>query len=152
MYPSPIFEPVHCSMSSSKCCFLTCIPQAAGKVIWYSHLFNKFLHFVVIHTVKALVNQWSRVDIFGIPLFFLYQIDVGNLISCSFAFSKYSLYIWKFLANILLKPHLKDFEHYLASMWNEHNCMIVWTFSGIALLWDRNKKWLFPVLWPLLNF
>ena len=41
--------------------------------------------------------------------------DVTNLISGSSAFSKSSLYIWKFLAHILLKPSLEDFEHDLAS-------------------------------------
>ena len=48
---------------------------------------------------------------------------------------------------------MKDFEHYLASMWNYmHNCMVVWTFFGIALLWDWNENWPFPVLWSLLSF
>ena len=47
---------------------------------------------------------------------------------------------------------MEDFELYLASMQNECNCMIVWTFFGIALLWDWNENWPFPILWPLLNF
>ena len=47
---------------------------------------------------------------------------------------------------------LKDFEHNLTSMWNEHNCMVVWTFSAIACLWDLNENWPFPNLWSLLNF
>ena len=51
----------------------------------------------------------------------------------------------------MLKPSLKDFEHYLASMWNERYCMVVWTFFGIPLLWDWNENWLFPVLWPVLS-
>ena len=70
--------------------------------------------------------------------FFHDPADVGNLISGSFAFSKSSLNIWKFLDHILLKPSLKDFEHDLASMWNEHIWMTVWTFFGVALLWDWN--------------
>ena len=49
--------------------------------------------------------------------FFYDPVDVGNLICGSPAFSKSSLNIWKFLVHILLKPHLKDFEHYLVSMW-----------------------------------
>ena len=89
---------------------------------------------------------------FVIPCFFYDPTDVGHLISGSFAFSKSSLYIWKFSVYILLKPTLKDFEHDLASMWNEGNCMIVWTFFGITFLWDWNEDWTFPVLWPLLNF
>ena len=46
-------------MSSSNCCFLTCIQvsQEAGPVVWYSHLFQNFPQFVVIHTVKSLVAQ-----------------------------------------------------------------------------------------------
>ena len=79
-------------------------------------------------------------------------MSVGSLISDSSAFSKPSLYIWKFLAHILLKLSLKDFEHYFASMRNEHNCVTVWTFFGIALLWDWNENRLFPILWPLLSF
>ena len=73
-------------------------------------------------------------------LFFFYDpMDVGNLISDSSEFSNSSLYIWKFLAHLLLKPGLKDFEHYLASKWTEHNCAVVWTFSGIVL-WDWNEN------------
>ena len=49
-------------------------------------------------------------------------------------------------------PSLKDFEHNLARMWNEHNCMVVWIFFGIALLWEWNESWPFPVSWPLLSF
>ena len=49
-------------------------------------------------------------------------------------------------------PSLKDFEHNLTSMWNECSCLVVWTFSGIAFLWDWNENWLFPVLQPLLIF
>ena len=66
--------------------------------------------------------------------------NVGNLISGSSAFSKSSLYIWKFLVHIVLKPSLKDFEHYLASMWNECNSTIIWTFFGTAFLWDWNEN------------
>ena len=79
-------------------------------------------------------------------------MDVGNLISGSSALSKSSLYIWKFLVHVLLKPSLKDFEHYLASMWNECNCVAVWTFFVIAFLWAWNENWPFPVLWPLVSF
>ena len=67
MYSSPNLEPVCCSMSSSNCCFLTCIQisQEAGKVVWCSHLFQNFPQFVVIHTVKgfSVVNE-AEVDVF----------------------------------------------------------------------------------------
>ena len=74
--------------------------------------------------------------------------NVGNLISGSSAYSKPSLFIWKFLVYVLLMHSLKDFEHNFASMWHEHYYTIIWTFFGIALLWDWNENWHFPVLWP----
>ena len=61
-------------------------------------------------------------------------VNVGNLISGSSALSKPSLYIWKFLVQVLLKPSLKHFEHNLTSMWNERSCVVVWIFFVIALL------------------
>ena len=76
-------------------------------------------------------------------------MDVGSLIS---AFLKSSLNIWKFLVHILLKPSLETLEHYLASMWDECNCAVVWAFFGIAFLWDWNEYWPFPVLWPTAEF
>ena len=96
--PFPNLEPVHCSMSGSNCCFLTCIQisQEAGKVVWYSHLFKNFSQFVVIHTAKCfhIVNK-AEVDVFLEFLCFFYDpTDVGNLISGSSAFSKSSLNIW----------------------------------------------------------
>ena len=120
MYSFFNFEPVHCSMSGSNCCFLTCIQvsQEAGKVVWYSHLLKNFPQFAVIHTVKgfSIVNE-AVVDIFLEFSSFLYDpMDFGNLISGSSAFSKSSLYIWKSLACVPLKPSLKGFDHYLTSM------------------------------------
>ena len=108
----------------------------------------------MIHTVKGfiIVNE-ADVDVFlEFSCFLCNLTDVGNLISGSSAFSKSNLYIWKFSVHILLKPSLKDFEHYLASMWNEHSHMVVWAFFGIAFLWDWDENWPFPVLWPLLSF
>ena len=112
-------EPV-CAMSNSNCYFLTCIQvsQEAGKVIGYSHLFKNFPLFVVIHIVKgfSVVNK-AEIDVFlEFPSFLYDPTDVGNLISGSSAFSKPSLYIWKFSVHILLKPSLKDFDHNLTSM------------------------------------
>ena len=78
--------------------------------------------------------------------------DVGDLISGSSVFSKTSLNIWTSTVHMLLKPGLENFEHYFASVWDECNCAVVWAFFGIALLWDWNENWLFPVLWPLLSF
>ena len=156
MFSFPYLEPVCCSMSSSNCCFLTCIQisQEAGQVVWYSHLFKNFPEFVVVLTAKGfcLVNK-AEVDIFlELSCFFDNPMDVGNSICGSSAFSKSSLNIWKFMVHVLLKPGLENFEHYFTSMWDECNCVVVWTFFGIVFLWDWNENWSFPVLWPLLSF
>ena len=84
--------------------------------------------------------------------------DVGNLISDSSAFSKFSLYIWKFLVHILLRPSLEDFEHYLASMWNECNCMVVWHSLALPFFvtgmktdhfQSRGHCWVFQICWRI---
>ena len=110
MYSFPESELVCCSMSSSICCFLTCIQIShdAGYVVWYSHLFQNFPQFIVIHTVKGfgMVNK-AEVDVFlELSCFFDDPTDVGNLISGSPAFSKSSLNIWKFMVHLLLTPGL----------------------------------------------
>ena len=107
-------------MSSSKCFFLTYIQvsQETGKVSWYSHIFKNYPPFVVIHTVKgfSVVNE-AEVDVFlELSCFFYDSMNVGNLISGSFAFSKSSLNILNFMVHVLLKPGLENFEHYFASM------------------------------------
>ena len=114
----------------------------------------RIFQFVLIHTVKSfgIVNK-AEVDVFQeLSCFFDDPMDVGNLISGSSAFSKSSLNIWNFTVHILLKPGLENFEHYFASVWDECNCAVVWTFLGIAHFWDWNENWPFPVLWPLLGF
>ena len=143
-------------MSSSNCCFLTCIQisQEASQVVWYSHLFQNFPQSIVIHTVKGfgIVNK-AEIDVFlELSCFFDDPADVGNLISGSSGFSKTSLNIWKFMVHVLLKPGLENFKHDFISVWDECNCAVVWAFFGIAFLWDWNANWPFPVPWPLLNF
>ena len=155
MYFFPYLEPVCCSKSSFNCCFLTCIQisQEADKVVWYSHLFQNFPQFVVIHTVESFDIVNKAVDVFlELSCFFDDPMDVVNLISGSSAFSRSNLNIWKFMVHILLKPGLENFEHNFASIWDECNCAVVWIFFGIAFLWEWNENWPFPVLWPLLNF
>ena len=116
-------------------------------------LLKNFPQFVVIYTIKRFGIVSEAEDVFLELLCFLYDpTDVANLICGFSAFSKSSLYIWKFLVYVLLKPTIKDFEHNLAIHWNECNCMVIWTFFGIAFLWDWNGSWPFPLLWPLLNF
>ena len=108
----------------------------------------------MIHTVKGfdIVNK-AEIDVFlELSCFFDDPMDVGNLISCSSAFSQSSLNIWKFMVHVLLKPGLENFECYFASLWDEYNCVVIWAFFGIAFLWDWNENWPFPVLGPLLHF
>jgi len=87
-------------------------------VVWYSHLLKNFPQLFVIHIVKgfSIVNE-GEVDVFLEFSFFFYDpTDVGNLISGSFAFSKFTLNIWNFLVCILLKLSLENFDHYFASV------------------------------------
>ena len=87
-------------------------------MLCYSHPLKNLPEFVVIHTVKgfSVVDEAEVNVLLELSCFFYDPTDVGNLISGSSAFSKPSLYIWKFLVHMLLKPSLKDFKHDLASM------------------------------------
>ena len=139
MYSFPNLEPV-----------LT----AAGKVVWCSHLFQNFPKFVVIHTIKGFsVVTEAKLDVFlEFSCFFYDPTDVDNLICGSSAFSKSSLNIWKFMVHVQLKTGLEYLEHYFASMWDEWNCEVLWSFFGIAFIWDWNENWPFPIWWPLMSF
>ena len=132
MYFFPNFEPVCCSRSGSNCCFLTCtrVSQETGKAVWYSYLFQNFLQFVVIHTVKGfgVVSEIEGVFFccccfffvcfffFAFPCFIYDSMEDSNLSSGSLAFSKFNFYIWKFSFHVALKPNLNNFEHNLESM------------------------------------
>ena len=143
MYSFPNLEPVCCSMSSSNCCFLTCIQvsQEAGQVVWYSHLSQNFPQFIVIHTVKGfgIVNK-AEIDVFlELSCFFDDQTDVGNFISGSSAFYKSSLNIWKFMVHVLLKPDLENFEYYFAGVrWVQlcSSLSILWHCLSLGLEWE----------------
>ena len=94
------------------------VPQEAGQVVWYSHLFQNFPQFIVIHTVKGfgIVNR-AEIDVFlELSCFIDDPADVGNLISGSSTFSNTSLTIWKFMVHLLLKPGLEDSEHYFTTL------------------------------------
>ena len=117
------------------------------------HLFQNFPQFIVIHIVKGfeIVNK-AEIDGFQeLSCFFIIRqmLVIWYLVS---VFSKTSLNIWKFTVHISLKLGLEDFEHYFSRVWDECNCVVVWTFFHIAILWDWNENWPFPVLWPLLSF
>ena len=147
-------------MSSSNCCFLTCIPisQEAGQVVWYSHLFQNFPQFIAIHTVKGfgIVNK-AEVGIFlELSCFFDDPVDVGNLISGSSVFSKSSLNIWKLMVHILLKPGLENFEHYFANMWDDSNFVLAFfriAFFGTGMKSDLFQScghcWVFQMCWHI---
>ena len=155
MYSFSYLEPVCCSMSSSNCCFLTCIQisQEAGKVVWYSHLFQNVPQFIVIHTVKGFgIVSKAEICFSGTLLLFQWSSGCWQFALWFLCLSKSSLNIWKFTVHILLKPGLENFEYYFTSVWGECNCAVVRAFFGIAFPGDWNENWPFPVLWPLLNF
>ena len=135
-YSFPNLEPVCSPHLFLNCCFLTCmqISQEADQVVWYSHLFKNFPQFVMIHTVKGF-----GIVFLEFSCFFYDPMDVGNLISGSCAFSKSSLNICKFSVHVMLKPGLENFEHYLASMWDECNLQYFehsfWHCLSLGLEW-----------------
>ena len=139
----PDLEPVCCSMSSSNCCFLTCIqvPQEAGEVVWHSNLFKNFPQFVVITTVKD-PGTVIKTDILLESSCFFWWCWIWSMLAI------WSLVLLPFLnpvwtSDVLLKPSLENFEHYFASTWDECNFVVVWAFFDTAFLWDWNENWLF---------
>ena len=156
MYSFSYLEPVCCSMSSSNCCFLTCIQisQESGQVFWLTHLFQNSPQFIVIHTVKGfgIVNK-AEIDVFLEHLAFsMIQWMLAFWSFVPLLFLKSAWTSGSFTGHILLKPGLENFKHYFTSVWDECNCAVVWAFFGIAFLWDWNENWPFPVPWPLLSF
>ena len=131
-------------MSSSKCCFLTCIQvsQEAGQVVWYFHLFKNFPQFIVIHTVKGFgIVSKAEIDVFlELSAFSMIQLMLAIWPLVPLPFLK-PAWTWKFTVHILLKPGLENFEHYFTSVWDECNCAVVWAFFGITFLWGWNENW-----------
>ena len=143
-------------MSCPNSCFLTHIEvsQDTGKVVWYLHFFKNFPQFATIHTVKGFsVAIEAEVDVFfwnSLAFSMILQmLAIWSLVPLPL---ETQLSICKFSVHIVLEPSLEDFERNLVGMWNEHSCMVIWTFLSIALLWDWNATWHFPVLCPLLSF
>ena len=103
-------------MSSSNCCFLTCIQISQRQIRWFS-IHTSLRISCDPHSQRFGVVNKAEVDVLlELSCFFYDPVDVGNLISGSSAFSKSSLNISKFMVHILLKPGLENFEHYFASM------------------------------------
>ena len=104
------------------------------------------------------VNE-TKVNVFlEFPCFLNDPENVGNLIPDSSAFSKHSLNIWEFSVHVMLKYSLEDFKHYLASIWNECNCAVVWTcftlpFFGTEMKTDLFQScvycWVFQICWHI---
>ena len=149
MYSFPYLEAICFFMSSSNCCFLTCIhiSQESGQVVWYSHLFKNFPVCCNPHKGFGIANK-AELDVFLEPsCVFDDTADVGNCISGSPAFSQTSLHIWKFTVHVLLRPDLENFELYSASVGDECNCVVIWALFGIAFLWDSKYQWVFKSLY-----
>ena len=128
MYSFSYLEPVCCSMSSSNCCFLTCIQisQEADKVVQYSHLLKNFPQFIVIHTVKGvgIVNK-AEIDVFlELSCFFNDPANVGNLISGSSAFSKIS-----FMTQIIMMVWSLTSDHIPDIL----ECEVKWALGSITM-------------------
>ena len=142
-------------MASFNFCFLTClqVSQESGKVVCYSHLFQNFPVCCDPHSQRLWRSQWSRSRCFsGILLLFLWsngcwQFDLWFL--CIFSIQLEHL---EFLSSHTAEELLGEFWALLCSMWDECNCVVIWTFFGIAFLWGWNENWTFLVLWPLLSF
>ena len=86
------------------------ISQEEARVVWYSHLFQNFSQFVVIHTVRGFgIANKAEVDVFldSLAFFFNHPMDVGNLISGSSAFSKSTLNICPHTVEVQYEPHMK---------------------------------------------
>ena len=146
-------------MSSSNCCFLTCIQvsQEAGQVVWYSLLFQNFPQFIVIHIVKGfgIVNK-AEIDVFLELSSFLNDSAIWSLVPLLFlkpawiSGSSCFTYCWSLAWRI--------FEHYFTSVWDECNCAVVWAFFGLAffgvgmkidLFQSCGHCWVFQICWHI---
>ena len=95
------------------------------------HLLKNFPVYCDPPSQRLIVNK-AEIDVFlKLPCFFHDPENVGILISCSSAFSKTSLNMWKFTIHVLLKPGLENFKHYFTSVWDVCNCAVVWAFFCI---------------------
>ena len=111
----------------------------------------RIFQFVAIYIVQGFsVMNKAEIDVFlEVSHFFNDPMDVGNLVCGSFTFSKTNLNIWKFMRFIW------RFTEYWSLTWRilnitlleckmSANCVVVWTFFGVALLWHWNENWHFP--------
>jgi len=149
-------------MSSSNCCFLTCIQisQEAGQVVWYSHLFQDFPQFIVIHTVKGfgIVNK-AEIDVFlELSCFFDDPADLGiwSLVPLPFLKPAWTwgnpqfTYCWS-LAWRILSITLLAREMSAIVRWFEHSLAL--PFFGIGMKTDLFQScghfWVFQICWHI---
>ena len=142
MYSLPNLEPVLCPCLGLTAASWPAYRFLGREVRWSGILISlRIFHSLLLSTVKgfSIVSE-AEIEVFmEFSLFFYEPKDVANLISGSSTFSKSSLYIWKFSVHILLKPSLKDFEHYSSSTWSKCNysmCLsILWNCPSLGLKW-----------------
>ena len=156
--PTSCYVPLSFVVQSLSCVWLFATPCTAACQASLSFTISENLHklksiesmmpyshLILCCPLLLLLSIFSSIRVFSKELalrirkpkhwsFFYNPVNVDNLFSNSSAFSRSSLYIWNCSVHLLLKPSLKDFEDYLASMWDECSCMVVWTLFGITLL------------------
>ena len=136
-------------MSDSNCCFLTCIqiPLKTDKAVWYSHLLKNFSQFILIQTVKGF-SVVSEAE----AKFFFWN-------SLAFSMIQQILAIWSQVLLLTWNLACTSSSSWFMNSWNQAHYIlsiillpVAWTILGIALFWEWNENWPFPVLWPQLSF
>ena len=145
-------------MSSSNIAFWPVYRFLRRQVRWSGiHLLKNFHSLLWSTQSKALAQSMEQI-FSGIFLLFLWWTNVGNLVFGSSDFAKSNLYIFKLLVHILLKPNMKDFEYYVAFIWNKLSCLVVWTYFHIAFLeiemntdifQSCDHCWVFQIWWHI---
>ena len=116
-------------------------PHAIWNSVYLRYLSNSVYQFCYIKygilciTGMKIIVTVLLIDVFlELSCFFYDPSDVGNLISCSSAFSKPNLKIWKFTLHVLLKPGLENFQHYFGSL------NIIW-HQRIKIVFNMKAKY-----------
>ena len=97
----------------------------------YSHLYKNFLVCCDPNSQRLWHSQWSRSRCFYGTLCSYDSTDIGSLISGSSAFSKSTWTSGSSWFTYCWSLDLENFEYYFASVWDECNCVVLWTFFGI---------------------
>ena len=155
MYSFPSLELVCCSMSGSNCCFLTYIQVRWSGIpiclrIFHSSLWSAVKCFSVDNETVDVFLEFSI--FFYVPSFSMFQriLPHWSLVPLPFLNPAWTFGSSQFTYCLSLAWRILSII--FASMWDECNCEVVWTFFDIALLWDLNENWPFPILCPLQSF